>query len=97
MRGWLAVISKAKSPEQQIAGYSRLHSILREYQRLPVLDFDEQAADLFVELRRRYRRLGAADRRIAAIAMATNAKLLSRNMRDFGSIDGLAAENPLRH
>jgi predicted nucleic acid-binding protein len=97
MRGWLAVIAKAKSPGHQTAGYNRLHSLLKDYQRLPVLDFDERSANLFAELRRHHRRHGAADLKIAAITMIASAKLLSRNLRDFASIDGLRAENPLVH
>jgi tRNA(fMet)-specific endonuclease VapC len=95
MRGWLAFIAKAKTPEQQVAAYARLHTLLRDYQRFPVLDFDHPAAQLLASLRRRYRRHGAADLKIAAIAIAAGAKLLSRNVRHFEHIERLTVEDPL--
>jgi tRNA(fMet)-specific endonuclease VapC len=95
MRGWLAVIAKAKTPQQQVAGYARLHALLRDYQRLPVLDLSDAAAQTFAALRRQYRRHGAADLRIAAIAITAGATLLSRNVRDFRPVEGLAFRDPL--
>ena len=95
MRGWLAVIARASAPEQQSAAYARLKEVLSNFNRLPVLDFDVLIATDFRELRRTYRRHGAADLKIAAIALGNGAKLLSRNIRDFQSIDGLVVENPL--
>lgn len=44
-------------------------------------------------LRKIHRRLGAMDLRIAAIALAQNAKLISRNLKDFRPIVGLQVED----
>jgi tRNA(fMet)-specific endonuclease VapC len=95
MRGWMAVIARSKIPRQQVPAYRRLNVLLRDYQALPVLDFDDSAADLFVELRQRNRRTGTADLKIAAVALANGAKLMTRNLRDFEGIEGLIIENPL--
>lgn len=95
MRGWMAVLARSKIPRQQVPAYRRLHALLRDYQGLPVLDFDESAADLFTDLRRRHRRTGTADLKIAAVALANGAMILSRNLRDFEGIEGLRVENPL--
>ncbi len=51
MRGWLAVIAKAKTPEQQIFGYERLHISLEAYRNTTVLDYDENAAKIHQDLK----------------------------------------------
>ena len=56
----------------------------------------QAAADLFVELRRQKVRVGSQDLKIAAIAMAEDALLLSANQRDFQKVPGLRVENWLR-
>ena len=95
MRGWLAVISKAKTPERQSEGYARLGELISNFGELPVLAFDINAAERFGVLRREYRRHGAADLKIAAIAIANDATFLTRNIRDFRGIDELSVVNPL--
>ncbi|HEX4125124.1 MAG TPA: type II toxin-antitoxin system VapC family toxin [Tepidisphaeraceae bacterium] len=96
MRGWMSAIAKARNPLEKVPGYASLHLFLHEFQRLPVIDFDDRAARTFVELRRRYRRQGSADLSIAAIAIANGATLLTRNARHFSEIVELTVENPLR-
>jgi tRNA(fMet)-specific endonuclease VapC len=58
-----------------------------------VLDFDSAAAEVYQRLRRAKIRVGAMDLKIAAIAMATSATLLSRNRRDFQQIPDLKCED----
>jgi predicted nucleic acid-binding protein len=53
------------------------------------LDFEMVAAEHFEQLRQRYRRLGANDLRIAAIAFATGATLVTRNTVHFSEMAGL--------
>ena len=54
---------------------------------------DEAAAAAFQRLRRRHRRIGTMDLKIAAIVLSRNATLLSRNLRDFGHIPDLHVED----
>jgi tRNA(fMet)-specific endonuclease VapC len=93
MRGWMASIAPARSMAQQITAYSRLLSHLDNYRRMPVLGFDEGAATEFQRLRRRHRRLGTMDLKIAAIVLSHEATLLSRNLGDFGQIPNLQVED----
>lgn len=72
-----------------------MNELLSDFGEMPVLPFDLPAAREFTRLRRIYRRHGAADLKIAAIALDNDATLLTRNLRDFAGITGLSSENPL--
>lgn len=93
MRGWLAYIAKAKTSKQQIEGYAKLHALLDDFRSRPVLDFDQRAAAEFERLLRLKVRIGTMDLRIAAIALANQALLLSKNMTDFQKVPGLLVED----
>lgn len=93
MRGWLAFIAKSRSAEQQVFAYGRLHSALNDYKNANVLDFDESAAQVFHELKSQKLRVGTMDLKIAAIAIANNAILISRNLADFEQIPNLTVQD----
>jgi tRNA(fMet)-specific endonuclease VapC len=88
-RGRLAFLARAKKTSQIVEAYRRLEIHLDMYRSIPVLSFDQAAAARFEELRRARPRIGTMDLRIAAIALARDAKLLSRNLHDFQQIPGL--------
>lgn len=77
----------------QIAAYRRLVKQLELFCSVKVLDFDEHAAVQFQRLRKEHRRLGAMDLKIAAVALANNAKVITRNLRHFQQIPGLQVED----
>jgi tRNA(fMet)-specific endonuclease VapC len=60
---------------------------------IKMFSFDLAAATEFNQLRRLYRRLGAMDLKIAAIAITQEATVLTRNLSDFGQISQLKAED----
>ena len=93
MRGWMAYIARARSMAQQIVAYGRLLAHLDNYRRIPVLGFDEAAATALQRLRRRHRRIGTMDLKIAAIVLSRDATRLSRNLRDFSHIADLHVED----
>jgi tRNA(fMet)-specific endonuclease VapC len=92
-RGWLAWIARARSLEQQIDGYARLRTLLEDYQTRPILDFDEPAATEYRRLAKLRVKVGTMDLKIAAIAIANDALLISRNLKDFRKIPGLDVED----
>jgi tRNA(fMet)-specific endonuclease VapC len=55
--------------------------------------FDEAAAQEFERLRKLRVRIGTMDLKIAAIALANDALLLSANLRDFKKVPGLRIES----
>ncbi|MEH2157609.1 type II toxin-antitoxin system VapC family toxin [Nostoc sp.] len=93
MRGWLSYIKKAQSVEPEVAAYKQLNRQLTNYCAMPILEFDEQAAQEFQRLKKVYPRLGTMDLKIAAIALVNQAILLTRNSSDFGQIVGLHTED----
>jgi tRNA(fMet)-specific endonuclease VapC len=67
MRGWLSYVAKAQTIEQQVEAYKQLKRQLANYCTIPILEFDEQAAQEFQHLRKTYPRLGAMDLKIASM------------------------------
>ncbi|NOT47139.1 MAG: type II toxin-antitoxin system VapC family toxin [Acidobacteria bacterium] len=93
MRGWLSFIARCKNLEEQVAGYERLHRFLESYRNTPVLDFDEKAAAVFRELKNSKVRVGTMDLKIAAITIANEAILVTRNLSDFTQVHGLRSQD----
>lgn len=93
VRGWMAYIASARSLAKQVEAYRRLRSHLDNYRQIPVLDFDEEAAEVYQGFRRARVRIGTMDLKIAAIAVSVNATLLSRNRRDLEKVPGLKVED----
>jgi len=89
----MAYLARARSMAQQITAYGRLLAHLDNYRRIPVLEFDEAAAMVFQRLRRSRLRIGPMDLKIAAIVLARDATLLSRNLDDFSQIPDLRVED----
>lgn len=93
MRGWLAFIAKGKTTIQQVNAYARLHALLDDFIRRPVLDFNEACAFEFHRLSALKLRVGTMDLRIAATALAHDALLLSRNLKDFRKVPALRVDD----
>jgi tRNA(fMet)-specific endonuclease VapC len=89
MRGWLSRIAETASPERQISIYAELKRQLRNYCDIAVVDYDSRAALVFARLKSERVRIGTMDLKIAAIALANDATLLSRNLADFAKVAGL--------
>ena len=91
VQGWLAYINKGH--ERVLLGYARLASALRDYCQAIVLPFGNAAQDRFLELEALRLRIGTMDQRIAGIALAAGATLLTRNLRDFHKVPDLRVED----
>ena len=93
MRGWLARLARAATQERQIFDYGELKKLLQSYCSFAVLDYSAEAAAEFQRLLALKLRIGTMDLKIAAITLASNATLLTRNMVDFSRVPGLRAED----
>jgi tRNA(fMet)-specific endonuclease VapC len=88
-RGWMSYVARAKTVAQEIEAYARLKIHLHSFRNILVLDFDERAGVEYQRLRQSRLRIGTMDLKIAAITLAHEATLLSKNLSDFGKVPGL--------
>jgi tRNA(fMet)-specific endonuclease VapC len=92
-RGWLAYLARARTLTQQVEAYARLRQLVENYRIIPLLDFDAVAAAEFQRLSRTRLRIGTMDLKIAAITLAHDATLITRNLDDFRKVPGLRVED----
>jgi tRNA(fMet)-specific endonuclease VapC len=93
VRGRLARVARARSLGEQREQYGLLSGMLELYCSVELLPFDEGAVDAFRQLWLQRPRVGTMDLRIAAIALANDATLVTRNLRDFERIPALRIED----
>ncbi len=58
-----------------------------------LVDFDQSTARIYETLRKEHRRLGKMDLRVAAMVLAHDCILVTRNKSDFGQIVGLSTQD----
>ena len=93
MKGHLAEIARIKDPDRLIRIYGRAQQAVAGFQKWLILPWDASAVTLFKRLRDARLGIGTMDLRIASIVIATNATLLSRNLRDFARVPELKVED----
>ena len=93
MRGWLAMIARARTVEAEMSAYSRLFRLLEYFRERPLLPLDLNSSLRLQELKALRLRIGTMDLKIAAIAPANDALLVSRNLAGFARIPGLRVED----
>ncbi len=93
MRGWLAAIAKERQFQRQIFAYRELADLFTFFSGFHVALPNEAAVGAFDEWRKAKIRVGTRDLKIAAIALAQNALLLTANRQDFELIPGLRFES----
>lgn len=93
VEGWQAYLKRARKPEEVVRAYAKLEAVWRSFLKMNVLSFTEEAQARFAELRRDCPRLRTMDLRIASVTLVAGATLLSRNLRDFRRVPGLAVED----
>ena len=92
-RGWLARIHRETNPRRQVQPYEELKFLFEFFAEWDVVAWDSDAVAVFEKLRKRKIRLSTMDLKIASIAIARNAMLLSRNSKDFERIPDLQLQN----
>ena len=89
LKGRLVKLSGRLTGTQRIQAYKYLVEAVELCHLFPIVPFDQASETRFQTLVKLYRRLGTQDQKIAAIALANNLTLLTRNRRHFGQIAGL--------
>lgn len=93
MRGWMALVHRIRDPRSQISPYASLQQLFRFFATWRILEWNEAAADRYDSLKRAKARVGTMDLKIASIALANDATLLTRNTNDFERVPGLHIED----
>jgi tRNA(fMet)-specific endonuclease VapC len=91
--GRLAQIRKATVPQNLISAYAFLKLTLLFLSDLDVLDYNTSAEEHFREFKILGLRVGTQDLRIAAITLAHQGVLLTRNRCDFEKVPGLILQD----
>ena len=93
MRGWLALLASKKKRRDEIAVYERMQRSAEMIGEWQILPFDDDALENVERLKSARLKMSTLDLKIASIALAYDATLLSRNLRDFRQVPGLRVEN----
>jgi predicted nucleic acid-binding protein len=81
------------APRQLLIAFGRFNATLRLLSLFPIIPFDETALSFYQQRRLFPGTMSRADRLIAAIALAANHSLVTRNVSHFLPVQGLTVEN----
>jgi tRNA(fMet)-specific endonuclease VapC len=93
MRGWLSLIHRQKHVRNQMPAYAELQRLISALGRWNVLPWDDSAVTEFENLRTAKVPVGTMDLKIASIALAHHATVLTRNRVDFERVPSLPVED----
>jgi len=95
LRGRLASIRAAQSksdPNALAFAYKMLRASIIELRKVAILNYTPAAHQHYLRLKSHKIRIGTRDLRIASIALAHDATLITRNRRDFDLVPSLQLE-----
>lgn len=93
LRGRFLQIRRHTAGGACVDAYRQLQETIEQLRTTQLLDFSLAAELIDQSLRSRHPRFPTQDRRIAAIALANNCILVTRNRKDFGQIAGLTLQD----
>lgn len=95
LQGRFASVITAVDGNQLLQAYARLLAADQNLTKWTILPMDGAAAAEFDRLRqnKKLKKIGRPDLLIASIALAHQATLVTRNLRDFKQVPGLRLEN----
>lgn len=92
-RGWTAQIGRARTAAERLEAYVPLRRNLRYFCDIAVWDYTPSAEAVYAVLLQARVRIGTKYLLIAAVALASGATLLTRNLRDFAKVPSLRVED----
>ena len=95
LRGWLDFIRKTESGKIKVplsVAYESLEKAIQQLGLTKLLPYTPEAHAICLRLKSQKLRIGTRDLRIASIAFAHDATLITRNRRDFDIVPSLKLE-----
>jgi tRNA(fMet)-specific endonuclease VapC len=93
LSGRLRFIRKVRKPDDLARAYQSVIDTLRSLSKLPIISFPPAAFARYHHLIGLKLNVGRMDLRIAATVLEHRGILVTRNVRDFGRVQGLALED----
>jgi tRNA(fMet)-specific endonuclease VapC len=93
LRGRLAQLARARDGPARIHRYGLLLASVRLLGDVPAVPFDQSAEDAFQRLLGLRLRVGTQDLKIAAVGLANQLIVVTRNHRDFSKVPGLGLDD----
>ena len=93
MRGWMSYLARMRSIDEQVFAYETLKQYFDYFKTLTIIEFDKNAAEIYKNLKLNKIRIGSMDLKIASIAIANKAILVSRNLKDFEQVPDLTVQD----
>jgi tRNA(fMet)-specific endonuclease VapC len=93
LSGWYTMVRQAKSRSTLAHAYQHLTESVGFMGGVRILSLTESAIERYEQLAGQRLNVKKNDLRIAAIALENNATVVTRNLRDFQRVPGLAVEN----
>jgi tRNA(fMet)-specific endonuclease VapC len=91
--GWIGRLNHPSESNRQVALYAKLSGVVKVLKEVDVVDFNDDADQVFRQMLTRNPELRKnrlqKDMRIASIALANDAILVTRNYRDFSQVPNL--------
>ncbi len=94
--GWFNKISKANNQNELgnlIYSYKGFSATLAYLKEVRVLEFDQKAYEIYLQLRQQVKMKRTGDMRIAAIALSIDGIVVTRNQKDFEKVPNLKIED----
>jgi tRNA(fMet)-specific endonuclease VapC len=89
LKGRFKLIQQASNGSRLVQAYTNLQATIGYFNSIQVLPFDQVACGHYETLRQQKVRIGTRDLRIAAIVLAVNGVLVTRNWKDFAQVPNL--------
>jgi tRNA(fMet)-specific endonuclease VapC len=91
--GWQRALRQARDDARRADVYRRMAFAVEDLAGWTVLPFTLAAMTRQADLVRQRLNVGSNDLKIAATALETGARVVTRNLRDFGRVSGLVCED----
>jgi len=92
-RGFLNLLNQARTAAQTLVAYQLIFNVIDFFRNHPLVEFEFAAWAKFDQLKALKLGVGTLDLRIAAIALANDLTLVTRNRSDFEKVPDLRIED----